>query len=472
MFFSSGLIVLVVSFLACAIEIDPTGTGADYTKIQSTLNNLKPGDTIRLKGDFVFNKTIYLPSGIVWILNGKLTLSKNSSLDDVGVVDATVDSRRPTGITEKAGGASKIDMSGGTYDGNKSGSSVRLLNFIRVTNSSFHDMKIVNASDDNLTIGAKSSQNICRNITSAFAGGNALTDKGDYNRWYDCIAEDCVSDGLTPKCRNSEFHRCIARRNGAPGIGCYVRLDGSNDLGENISGNKFLACESYDNKRGGISINIAFNSGKGAIVRNNFIQGRFYNNGCQGVVFRNKQETGIMENNVIDVITYNNKSLLNDGTVMTPESGPGGVATDGFPISGITGSVIAYDNAGADICLLFATRCTLTVYTPYDRKPAKVISLQNSITLKPCSCPALTTDPWCVRTYLQDSCGATDVSGSQWPEKSISYKGSLPSGLTRIFTLDGRKLSGRNESGPAKGIVIQTIRPSVSATANGTKIIR
>ena len=109
-------------------------------------------------------------------------------------------------------------MSGGTYYGNSvnnSKKSVRFINFVYVTNSKFHDMVITDASDDCFTLGPGCNSNECRNLIGSFAGvslnmsGNGLTDKGNYNKWYDCIAEDCWSDGWTPKCRNSEFYRCI-----------------------------------------------------------------------------------------------------------------------------------------------------------------------------------------------------------------------------------------------------------------------
>jgi hypothetical protein len=381
-----------------SVELVPSGTGDDYTRIQTALDNVKAGDTILLNGDFVFGRTLYLPSNITWILKGTMTLADNAVLDEVGVVEPGVDSRRPTGITEKSGGASNIHMFGGTYEGNAEKNlrkRVRLINFTQVTKSKFHDMVIRNASDDNFTIGAKSKFNECRNLLGKAAGGNALTDKGDYNKWYDCIAEDCLSDGWTPKCRNSEFYRCIGRRNLGPGFGCFARLDGSKpDRGEIITGNRFFACESYDNERGGFSFNIAGTSGPGSIIRDNFIQGVAYHNKRQGVTFRNKQPDGIIENNVVDIIVYENQGLKSDGTL---SNYAGGLGIEGSPITGLTGSVIGYDNAGYDVNIKSATLCALTVYIPDDRTAPVIASggISNSVDRVNFSCPSA----WCVQNY-------------------------------------------------------------------------
>ncbi|MFC1760671.1 hypothetical protein ACFL6U_01160 [Planctomycetota bacterium] len=395
-FFLPYLLAGVVS----AVELLPTGTGDDYATIQNALDNMKAGDAILLNGDFKFGRTLYLPSNITWILNGTMTLANNAVLDKVGVVEPGVDSRRSTGITEIPGGATNIKMFGGTYEGNAENNSkqkVRLINFTHVTHSKFQDMIIQNVSDDNFTIGAKSTFNECRNLLGKAAGGNALTDKGDYNKWYDCVAEDCLSDGWTPKCRNSEFYRCVGRRNLGPGFGCFARLDGSNpDQGEIITGNKFYACESYDNERGGFSFNIAGTSGPGSIIRDNFIQGVFYNNKRQGVTFRNKQPDGIIENNAVDIIAYGNQGQKNDGTL---SSYAGGLGIEGSPITGLTGSFIGYDNAGYDLNVKSATFCTLTVYIPNGGSEPIVAGgdISNSIDRVMFSCPSA----WCIQNYCE-----------------------------------------------------------------------
>jgi hypothetical protein len=393
--------MLLTFIRAQSTDLVPSGTSDDAALIQSALDNLQEGDTLRLTGDFVIGKTIYLPSHFTWILNGSLTLTGNADLDEAGWVDPPVDATRRTGITEKTGGATNIDMSGGTYDGNAAsyGKSMRFINFVSVTNSRFHDMHITDATDDNFTLGPGCNNNVCRNLIGSFAGGNALTDKGDYNKWYDCIAEDCESDGWTPKCRNSEFYRCIGRRNAGPGFGCFARLDGSGnpvDLGETIEGNKFYACEAYDNQRGGFSFNIASTSGEGAIIRNNYIQGIFYNNQMQGLGFRNKQEDGILDSNEVDILVYGNKGLKDDGTL---SSYAGGLGVEG-EVNGITGSIVAFENGGYDVNINTATNCTISVYNPDDRDPGVLRVRDNSSSLDeiPFSC-SQSPDVWCVRKY-------------------------------------------------------------------------
>jgi hypothetical protein len=425
-----------------AIEITPTGGSDDYSKIQNALNNLKSGDTIRLNGNFIFKKTIYIPSNIVWILKGKLTLSKSCSLDEVGYRASGIDSRRPTGITEKDGGASNIDMSGGTYEGN--GVKCRLINFIKVSSSVFHDMTVMKCGDDNFTLAHVSSGNICRNIISqASVSGNAITDKGKNNKWYDCIAEECGSDGFTPKCIDCEFYRCIARNNDGPGFGLYCRLDGGDgDKGTNISGNKFYACEAYNNTHAGFSANISDNCGSGAIIRNNFIQGKYYNNGAQGVLFRCKTADGIVDNNVVDVIVYGNKSISSlTGTVNTLG---GGISVDGENISGITGSAVAYDETGYDFNFASATGCAVTAYWPIDKAPPKISVKTQTVTIVPLSCPSSIQDAWCVQVYCGNNpiypTGIQDFKPSTMHHRANQADFAGPSVLKRYFLLNGREL--------------------------------
>ena len=366
--------VCVCKLYSTEIVITPTGDD-DATLIQYTLDALKDGDTLNLNGDFVIKHTIYLPSNFVWILNGSLTLAGDADLDEAGWVDPPIDATRRTGITEKQGGATNIDMSGGTYYGNSAQhpKSMRYINFVSVTNSKFHDMHITEVTDDNFTLGPGSNNNECRNLIGSFAHGNALTDKGDHNRWYDCIAEDCDSDGWTPKCRYSEFHRCIARRNEGPGFGMFCRIDGSGnpvDLGEAIENNKFYDCESYENNASGFSFNISSTSGEGGTILNNYVQARCYNNAASGVRFRNKQPNSIIENNEINIICYGNRGFSKSGD---PSSLAGGLGTEGkssTPVRGITGSVICFDNSQVDVNTNQATDCKIVVYNPNDQSPA------------------------------------------------------------------------------------------------------
>ncbi len=399
---AAGLFFFLISSI-CSKEIIITPTGGnDASMIQNTLDTLQPGDSLILRGAFVIARTLYLPSEFTWILDGSLALSENVNLDRIGFVGPGVDARRPTGITEKPGGAKNIKMSGGSYYGydvRSASKTIRLLNFVSVTDSYFRDFNVIEGSDDGFTLGPECRYNECHRIVGSGAHGNALTDKGEYNRWYDCIAEDCGSDGWTPKCRYSEFHRCIGRRNAGPGFGCFARLDGSGDpvdLGETIVGNNFYACEAYDNERGGFSFNIASTSGEGSIIRDNYIEALCYNNRMQGVGFRNKQVSGTIENNEVNILVFGNQGLKEDGTL---SSYAGGLGVEG-EVSGLNGFIIGYNNGGYDVNVKSAADCSLNVYEPDSQNEAIINSGPNSINISGFSCSG-PMDTWCQTKYCE-----------------------------------------------------------------------
>jgi hypothetical protein len=369
------LFILTFNSLKSAeIVIVPSGTSDDATLIQSALDGLHNDDTLLLNGNFVLKHTIYLPSNFTWILNGSVTLASDAVLDEVGWVTDVIDARRRTGITEKKGGASNIDMSGGIYYGNYTNytKSMRFLNFISVTNSRFHDMIITEVTDDNFTLAPGSNHNECRNLVGSFSkSGNAMTDKGEYNTWIDCIASDCGSDGWTPKCRHSTFIRCIAANNVGPGFGMYAREEGyadNKDVGDHIIGNKFLDCISYGStESSGFSFNISANC-PGAVIRDNFIQAVCYDNQGSGVFFRNKDdaELGIIKDNVVDIVCYGNKGLNKSGDISIWAGGLG-MENDNSSshniIENITGSVVCYDNR-IDVNTRGGHNCHIKVYHP------------------------------------------------------------------------------------------------------------
>jgi hypothetical protein len=389
-------------------EIVPSGTSDDADIIQAALDQLQDGEALILTGDFVIRRTIYLPSHFSWILHGSLSLTNNLNLDSVGYVDPSrsIDARRPTAISEKPGGATNIEMSGGGYYGfdvHNGSQTVRFLNFVSVTNSYFHDFTVNGGSDDGFTLGPGCNINECRNLIGAGAHGNALTDKGDHNKWYDCIAEDCDSDGWTPKCRYSEFYRCIGRRNAGPGFGMYCRIDGSGnpvDLGEAIEGNKFYDCQAYENHREGFSFDISSTSGQGGTMRNNYVEGITYSNRMQGVFFRNKQPNSIIESNQVNIVAWKNLGQRADGS---PSTLAGGLSVEGSatsPVRGITGYVVGYDNVGWDVNTDQAIDCNLTAYHPAgENAPVlKIGDASNSITVIGFDC----SDPlirWCMQAY-------------------------------------------------------------------------
>jgi len=409
---STLLSLLIVSKLfSSTIIITPSGTGDDSNLIQTTLNGLHAGDILILNGNFIHKKTIYLPSDFTWILNGSLTLGNNAVLDKVGWVKPGIDARRSTGISETPGGATNIDMSGGTYSGNvaNNSSSLRYINFVSVTKSRFHDMVITQVSDDNFTLGPGCNNNECRNLLSNYSRtGNALTDKGDYNKWYDCIAEYCLGDdgdGWTPKCRNSEFHRCIARYNGGPGFGMFCRIDGSGnpvDLGESIDNNKFYDCISHDNKGSGFSFNIASTSGEGGSIRNNYIQAVCYNNAESGVKFRNKMPNSIADNNEINLLCYGNRGESKSGVISSTAGGLGNDANSTYKVTGITGTIVSYNNIVADVNIDNAYNCSITVYHPIGEKSPvlKRGDASNKITVIDFNCSDLLST-WCQQEYCE-----------------------------------------------------------------------
>jgi hypothetical protein len=413
----------VWSFTARAIPseviIVPSGTSDDSTLIQAALDGLQNGDTLRLNGHFVITKTIYLPSNFTWILNGSVTLGDNAVLDDVGWVAPGIDATRPTGISEKPGGATNMDMSGGAYYGNSANnSSNRFINFVSVTNSSFHDIVITDCTDDNFTLGPGSNHNECRNLISSFAGGNALTDKGDHNKWYDCVAEDCLgpdSDGWTPKCRYSEFYRCIARRNVGPGFGMFCRIDGSGDpvdLGEAIEGNKFYACQSYENGGAGFSFNISSTSGEGGSITNNYVEAICYNNASSGVRFRNKMPNSLVDNNVINILCYGNRGENKDGTLSSVEGGLGTDASSSYPVTRITGTMVSFNNLQWDVNTGTAYNCDITVYHPAGKSAPilKTGDASNRITVIGFNCSDQ-PDQWCAQEYCMPFCaGLADLN--------------------------------------------------------------
>ncbi len=399
----------VCNLVASEITIVPTGDD-DAALIQQSLDELQTGDTLLLEGDFIIARTLYLPSDFTWILNGSLTLSGDADLDQAGWVDAEIDARRRTGITEKQGGARNIDMSGGTYYGNAENypRSMRFINFVSVTNSRFHDMHITEVTDDNFTLGPGCNNNECRNLTGSFAGGNALTDKGDHNTWIDCMASDCASDGWTPKCRYSTFIRCKASNNVGPGFGMYAREEGytgNRDVGATIIGNRFIDCASYGSlESSGFSFNISSNC-PGAVIMDNYIQAVCYDNQGSGVFFRNKDdaELGIVKNNIVDIVCYGNKGLRSGGDFSSWAGGLGmeddNSSTHNI-IENITGSVVCYENR-IDVNTRGGHGCQIKVYHPENENDPVMddkSSSNNFITVIDFSCSD-SLNRWCQYQY-------------------------------------------------------------------------
>lgn len=409
------------------ITLTPIGGGAnDATQIQNSLNTMAAGDSIQLNGAFTIKNTIFLPSNIKWFLSGSITLGAGGTWTECGWVGTVsgvpIDATRATAITEKnwnTTGSSGIEMTGGTYDGNyalNGTSRIRMMNFVRLTNSKFNNMVCTKAADDNFTLGPGCLYNECRNLVSSYAGiaegdqsGNALTDKGNNNKWYDCIAENCTSDGFTPKCSNSEYYRCIARGNKGPGWGMFCRLDGASvDVGTAIDNNLFMDCEAYDNMGAGFSFNVSSTCGTGGSVRNNYIQAKCYNNQESGVRFRNKMPGNIVADNEVDILCYGNRGLNKTGDSLDYAGGLSTVDNSDSPVTGVTGALIAYSNSPQDVGLGDATGCNIAVYRPSEiSSPVIDQGTSNTVTVTNFSCTETLTT-WCQR----ELCGATDIKAT------------------------------------------------------------
>ena len=366
-------------------------------QIQNSLNSLATNGSLLLLGDFTITRTIYLPSDFTWRLEGSLSLGNSATLD-------TID-WRPAAITEKPGGVSNIHMSGGLYKGNRQQNpgGVRFLNFVQVQYSSFRDMIIESASDDNFSLGRSAQYNEVHDLVSRYAGGNGLSDKGFRNKWYDSVAEYGDSDGWTPKSRQSEYHRCVARENNGPGFGLYARQDlPDTNLGATLNGNMFYGIEAYCNARSGVSFSIADNCGPGAEIMDNHVQGIFYKNGRGGVEIRNRLADGKIVNNSMDVIAVNNYGWSST-TLLAGIS----VSISGFAVPGgysivdkVTGFFLGHGNNlsnSTDVSIQEATNSALTVY---QTQPPPIVvgnaNWQSSIV-----CPAQESDEWRVKAYCQ-----------------------------------------------------------------------
>ncbi len=425
----AGLILIlgICKAYPAEIVIVPTGTDDDTDLIQAALDSLQTSDTLRLSGDFIHKRTIYLGSDFTWILDGTLTLAKNCSdqLDDYGLRYPGFDNSRSTAIATREG-AKNIDMSGGIIYGNGDFNGrptglprVRQVNMVFAENCYFHDFTVEDASDDCFTLGAASHHNRVERVIGRHAGGevekdggNALTDVGHHNTWVDCIADQGGSDGWTPKCRYSTFIRCIASNNDGPGFGMYAREEGyanNRDVGAYIIGNKFIDCVAYGSTgSSGFSLNISSNC-PGAVIRDNYIKAICYDNQRGGVFFRNKDdaEKGIIENNVVDIICYGNRCLNGSGNENSWAGGLG-MENDNSSvhnmIENITGSVICYDNR-VDVNTRGGHHCNITVYHPEGEHAPILVdesNYNNAVTVVGFNCSDQPRS-WCQYKYCGDS---------------------------------------------------------------------
>jgi hypothetical protein len=331
-----------------------------YTVIQNVLDSLplkEKKKRVILTGNFVVKDTIKIPSHTIFELDGSLSLDNN-----VGKVLVT-QAYMNTGDTN-------IEMIGGIYDANKDnqrkdffgeGGRNHAIEFPKVVNSSFSNIIVQNAGGDGFVLDTDCSNNNIENVISRNCGitgiddGNGLDDRGDHNTWTNCIGEDNESDNWVIKCRNSTFINCIGRRSkGAVGFGLFADRD--------ISGNQFIACEAYDNKTNGMSLNLSKKArGKSIIIEKNKIQGIFCNNGGSGLRLRNVTTDGLCKNNIFDVLTNNNGI---------------GFAIEDENIYKNNGIIVTYDNKESD-CYIGGQNNTLSIFAPKGRDKIKIESGNN-----------------------------------------------------------------------------------------------
>lgn len=344
-----------------------------YTVIQNCLNSLPSRNTklkVSLTGDFTSNNTIKIPSYTIFELDGSITLGNNINkilIEDANIIIGTL----------------QIEMIGGTYDGNKSNQTLTnfVINFTKVTSSHFANIVAQNAGKDCFVLDTGCNNNLVENVTGKLAGlgnvsdGNGLDDRGDHNTWKNCIAEDNFSDNWVIKCRDSTFINCIGRGSvGAVGFGLFADRD--------ITGNQFIACEAYNNKTTGVSMNITEKS-VGIRIMNNSIQGTFHDNQEDGIRLRDVGINGMLQNNNFDVLIYNN-------------------ARTGFNIQQKTvnnnsGIIVAYDNTEYDAYIEGVSN-NFSAYQPSGKTSNIVATPGNTINKNEISCKESTKN-WSVNKY-------------------------------------------------------------------------
>jgi len=106
----------------------------------------------------------------------------------------------------------------------------------------------------------------------------------------------------------------------------------------------------------------------------------------------------IVANNVINIVSFGNRGELSSGDTSSLAGGLGVDAS--YPVTGITGSIVGYDNIPADVNLSQATDSHITAYHPNGQNPPvlKPGDASNSITVIDFNC----SDPlnqWCMQAY-------------------------------------------------------------------------
>ena len=367
------------------VTLLPTaGSSDDSAKIQNAIDTLPAGYTLQLNGTFTIRNTIILKSNLIFKLNGTIILGNN--------VNKIL-------IADPVGGATKITMSGGTYDGNKSNQTAsaaadHVIKFSKVTYSTFSDLICQNAVNDGFTLDTDCNNNTCTKLTGKLCGsgytgtgatndGNGLVDRGDHNTWNDCIAESNYSDSWVIKCRYSNFNRCIGRTSTHQvAFGLYAD--------RNITNNIFKDCKGYNNGSSALVLNIPSESqGSGYQIKDNSFQGELNNNAHNGVTIINSTTDGVISGNSFEIWAHDNTQ--NGIKISSPGTG----------ISGNSGSILSYRNTIKDIDLSYGTSNNFDVYTSATVVPTIIKNSSNTTTTKTITCPGGTN--WLLTKYCPSS---------------------------------------------------------------------
>ena len=279
------------------VNVSPLSGGADNTAALQAV--LVSGNEVHATGTFRVDGTLLLPSSVTLILKGVMQGRHQKYM-----------------ITNK-GKISGIRMRGGVYRGDwdTTGKGGRLIEFANATDSTFSDFVVENTGHT-FGFNAGCSGNTCSNLvvrkTSAGRGSlNGLADRGSNNTWIDCSVDGTESDAFIVKCSDSTFTRVNLSNGATTGFGFYARIDGSNNQGADLHGNRFYDCCVSNCAHAAFSLNAPGN-GVGAHIHDNFVQGVAMRNtkmvigSSGGLYFVNKSAGGRVENNTFDLLALDN----------------------------------------------------------------------------------------------------------------------------------------------------------------------
>ena len=355
------------------VHISPLSGGADNTAALQAV--LVSGNEVHATGTFRVDGTLLLPSNATLILNG------------------VMQGKHQKYMIANKGKISGIRMRGGVYRGDWDTTSKggRLIEFANTTDSIFSDFVVENTGHT-FGFNAGCSGNTCSNLvvkkTSTGRGSlNGLADRGSHNTWIDCSVDGTESDAFIVKCSDSTFTRVNLSNGETTGFGFYARIDGSNDQGADLHGNKFYDCCVSNCAHAAFSLNAPGN-GVRARIHDNFVQGvamrntKMVTGSSGGLYFVNKSAGGRVENNMFDLL-----ALDNTGSGVTINMG----------CNHNSGSVVIDGNTPWDVFNEVQGN-TITAYVPLNApKPRISGSGVKVVSFDPAKPP--TNAPYCVLKY-------------------------------------------------------------------------